>query len=290
MTAFTQTCPKTAPAGGPFRASSWLAVHPGAVTFGGAAAQTVELSGGNPDTAPAFDPIGGGGDACSSTQAASEPGTAAYTGFGGGGYTLLGRPTVTADIETAGANGQIAARLWDIDPPASRRSMTRGVYRLTDNQRGRVTFQLSGNGYRFEPGHAPRLQLLGRDAPAFRASNGSFSVKVSNLPSCCRSPRSPARCRASARRPPAAGAGRKRPRLKVRVRLSKRRVLRTPGRLILPKGVWRSAAAAGRSRSRSRRARRRSRRGGAFVRHKTCKFCSKVRFRHPRAASARRSG
>ena len=59
--------------------------------------------------------------------------------------------------------------------------VTRGIYRLLDNQSGRITFQLNGNGYRFEKGHVPRLELLGRDAPYYRASNGSFSVAVSKL-------------------------------------------------------------------------------------------------------------
>ena len=181
VTAFTQTCPKAAPAGGPFRRASWPALHPGAVTFGARAAQTVSSGGGDPSTAQAYDPITGGGDACKSTASATEPGTAEYTGFGGGGYTLMGRPTVTADIETTGANGQLVSRLWDVDPAGQQVLIARGVYRLADDQRGRVTFQLSGNGYRFAAGHAPRLQLLGRDAPYYRASNGSFSVKLSNV-------------------------------------------------------------------------------------------------------------
>ena len=278
--AYTQTCPKGQAAGGPYRAASWPELHPGAVTFGAAAAQTVSSGGGDPTTAQAFDPISGGGDACKSVAAASEAGTAAYTGFGGGRYTLLGRPTITADIETTGANGQIAARLWDISPEGAQTLVTRGVYRLTDNQRGRVTFQLSGNGYRFEPGHAPRLQLLGRDAPAFRASNGSFSAEVSNLRivlPVAEKPGSvpgvgapPARLQALAR---------KHPRLKVRNRLSKRRVLRTTGRLILPKGVTRKRGCRGQISIQVKARKKTISTRRAFVRHKTCKFSSKVRFR-----------
>jgi hypothetical protein len=109
--------------------------------------------------------------------------------------------------------------------------VTRAVYRLTDDQRGRVTFQLNGNGYRFAPGHAPRLQLLGRDAPAYRASNGSFSVKVS--------------------------------RLRVELPVAER-----------PGSVPGVGSAGGRKRTISTRR--------PFVRHKTCTFSSKVRFRHKR--------
>ena len=283
VTAFTQTCPKAAPAGGPLQAPSWPALHPGAVTFGARAAQTVSSGGGDPSTGQAHDPITGGGDACKSTASAIEPGTAEYTGFGGPSWTLMGRPTVTADIETTGANGQLVSRLWAVDHGGHQVLIARGVYRLADDQRGRVTFQLSGNGYRIPQGNAPRLQLLGRDAPYYRASNGSFSVKLSNvrvvLPVAERPGSLP-----GVGAPPAwlQALGRRHPRLSVRVRLSKRRVLRTRGRLILPRGVTRAAGCRGRvtiqvkARKRTISARR------AFVRHRTCRFSSKVRFHHRR--------
>jgi hypothetical protein len=281
VTAFTQTCPQAAPAGGPFTAASWPALHPGAVTFGARAAQTVSSSGGDPSTAQAYDPISGGGDACKSTASASEPGTAAYTGFRGGGYTLMGRPTVTADIETTGANGQLASRLWDVDAAGKQVLVARGVYRLTDNQRGSVTFQLSGDGYRFASGHAPRLELLGRDAPYYRASNGSFSVKVANLRVVLPVAERPGSVPGVGAPPPLLQAlGRRHPKLSVHLKLSKQRVLRTRGRLILPRGVSRAKGCRGRvsiqvkARKRTISTRRR------FVRHKTCAFASKVRFRH----------
>ncbi|MEO8688300.1 MAG: CocE/NonD family hydrolase [Solirubrobacteraceae bacterium] len=281
VTAYTQTCPKGAPAGGPLTAESWPALHPGAVSFGAGAAQTVDSAGGNPQTAQSFDPIAGGGDACRSTAAALEAGTATYTGSGGGRYTLMGRPTVSADIETTGANGQLASRLWDVGPSGTQVLVTRGVYRLTDNQRGRVTFQLSGNGYRFEPGHAPRLELLGRDAPAFRASNGSFSVKVSNLSVVLPVAERPGSV-PGVGAPPAQlqALGRRHPRLKVRNRLSRKRVLRTTGRLILPKGVSRKQGCRGRLSIQVKARKRTISTRRPFVRHKTCKFGSKVRFRH----------
>jgi hypothetical protein len=278
VTAFTQTCPQAAPAGGPFQAASWPALHPGAFAFGGAAAQTVESNGGNPGTSAALDPIGGGGDACRSLAAEKAAGTATYTGSGGGGYTLLGRPTVTADINTTGANGQLASRLWDVDSAGQQVLVTRGVYRLTDNQRGRVSFQLNGNGYRFAAGHAPRLELLGRDAPAFRASNGSFSVKVSKL----RIELPVAEQPGSVPGVGSATGGRERPRLSARARLSKRRVLRTRGRLILPRGVSRAAGCRGRVSIQVKARKRTISTRRAFVRHKTCRFSSKVRFRHKR--------
>ena len=43
------------------------------------------------------------------------------------------------------------------------------------------TFQLSANGWHFAAGHTPELELLGRDAPYLRPSNGRFSIAASNL-------------------------------------------------------------------------------------------------------------
>lgn len=180
--AFTQTCPKTTPDGGPYRASSWPAIHPGLVRFGSGAAQTVTSVGGNPATGAAFDPIAGTSDACKTVPVEQAAGTAVYTlGVTGSGFTLLGLPTVRATIATTGLYGQLDSRLWDVAPDGTQRLITRGAYRLLDNQRGPVTFQLHGNGYHFDAGHTVKLELLGRDAPYLRPSNGAFSVQVSGL-------------------------------------------------------------------------------------------------------------
>jgi predicted acyl esterase len=97
------------------------------------------------------------------------------------GFTLMGLPTITADVATAGNYGQIDARLWDVLPSGQQRLISRGVYRLTENQTGTITFQLHGNGYEFAKGDTVKLELLGRDAPYYRATNFPFSVEVSNL-------------------------------------------------------------------------------------------------------------
>ena len=62
------------------------------------------------------------------------------------------------------------------------RLVSRGAYRLTDNQSGQITFQLHGNGYAFAPGHTAKLVLMGKDAPYLRASNdAAFTVQLSNV-------------------------------------------------------------------------------------------------------------
>jgi hypothetical protein len=192
VTTFTQTCPQDAPAAGPFRASSWSAIHPGTVRFSGSTPQIVSSGGGNPATAAAVDPVAGGGDACRTVAEEKAPGTAVYVGPRSGGYTLMGLPKVTAEIRTTGLQGELNARLWDVDPDGRQRLISRGPYRLENNQSGRVTFQLYGNGYRFARGHRPKIELLGKDEGFMRPSNFPFSVEVLNaqieLPTLERAP------------------------------------------------------------------------------------------------------
>ena len=185
VVAYTQTCPKSAPAAGPYTAVTWAKLHPGAVTFGSAAVQRFTSVGGNPTVAVEFDPIKEdeleeGGNVCKEVAGETEPDTANYT-TASPGFTMLGQPTVTADVKTTGIFGEIAARLWDVQPGGEQRLISRGVYRLTEGQSGKITFQLHGNGYAFPACDTIKLELLGRDAPYYRASNGVFAVEASNV-------------------------------------------------------------------------------------------------------------
>jgi hypothetical protein len=180
VTAYTQTCPASAPAAGPYTAASWPALHPGTQQFGSAVPQTATSGGGNPSIAAAFDPIAGTTDACKTVTAETDPGTAVYT-MTSPGFTLMGLPTITATVNTVGPFGELTARLWDVLPDGTQRLISRGVYRLTGNQAGQVSFQLHGNGYQFAAGDTVKLETLGRDALYYRASNWTFSVQISNL-------------------------------------------------------------------------------------------------------------
>jgi hypothetical protein len=177
VSAFTQTCPITAPAGGPFTAPTWDDLATGTFTFGDAAAQTVTSDGGNPAVATGTDPILGA--ICAQFPAVDAPGTAVYT-RPSPGILLIGAPTITANIRTRGPFGQIVGRLWHVAPNGMQAMVTRGVYRLRRNQRGRITFQLEPNAYEFPAGHTVRLELVGSSSPTFRASNGTFTVTVKN--------------------------------------------------------------------------------------------------------------
>ncbi len=179
--AYTQTCPSGEPGGGPFTARNFALLTGGRpVTFGSSESQTFTSAGGNPAIAAEFDPIAGTSEACKSVTAETEPDTANYT-TESHGFTMLGLPTATATISTTGPYGQIDARLWDVMQNGEQRLISRGTYRLTENQSGTVTFQLHGNGYYFPAGDTVKLQLLGRDAPYYRANNTPFAVTVSKL-------------------------------------------------------------------------------------------------------------
>ena len=179
VTAYTQTCPQGAPGGGPFTAKRWSKLHPHTVTFGSAAGQLFTSAGGNPTISAEFDPIANT-DACKEVKAETEPNTANYT-MTSPGFTLMGLPTVTATVKTIGPFGELVSRLWDVLPSGEQRLISHSVYRLNENQEGTITFQLHGNGYEFPAGDTVKLQLLGRDTPYYRASNGTFAIEATNV-------------------------------------------------------------------------------------------------------------
>jgi hypothetical protein len=183
VTASTQTCPRDAPSEGPFVAPTFTSLARGEVRFAASDPQTLGQGGGDPGVGAAIDPVGGGGNACATTSAADQSGTATYRlpAATGAGYTLLGAPTILARLKVTGQPGvaQVAGRLWDVAPDGSSQTLVaRGVYRPSG---GEEVWQLHANGWRFAAGHVAKLELLGSDAPSSRPSNGSFSVEVERL-------------------------------------------------------------------------------------------------------------
>ena len=174
--AYTQTCP----AGGPgerFRAQNWERLHPRTATMRHRRPQRFGSGGGNPATATAIDPIGSAG-ACATVPAERAKGTAVVRRRFSRPFTMLGMPIVQGAIRTKGRGGFIAARLWDVHR-GKQLLVSRGVYRLRDNQRGHLLFQLFGSGWRFARGHVAKLELLGHDPNYLRTSNFRFSVRIS---------------------------------------------------------------------------------------------------------------
>jgi dienelactone hydrolase len=185
VTAGTQTCPKSAPSGPRYHASTWAALHPGEVDYRSKPAQTILSTAGDPTIAKAFDPVAGGG-ACATVPATDQGvGVATYRlpAATASGYTLLGSPTVIAHLKVTGRFAYIAARLLDVDPATNTETLVaRGVYRIDPKApNGLQVFQLNANGWHFAAGHVAKLELLGQDSPYLRPSNGAFSISVSKL-------------------------------------------------------------------------------------------------------------
>ncbi len=185
---FTQTCPGGAPSGGPFTAPTWAQIAPGEVRFRDATAKTIASTAGADSVSAPFNPVSGGG-ACATAAAADQADTATYRldAAPAGGYTMAGSATVIADIDSPGANNQLAARLLDVDPQTDTETLVaRQLYR-PDVGSGRQVFQLHPNGWKFAAGHVPKLELLPKDSdaglagPYGRPSDGQGSITVSNL-------------------------------------------------------------------------------------------------------------
>jgi dienelactone hydrolase len=171
-TAMVMTCPKSEPSGGPYSAATWAGLHPGEVDYSSKPAQTL-------------DPVTGD-NACATVPAADQgSGVATYrlAAATGSGYTLLGSPTVIANLNVTGLYPEIAARLWDVDKSTNTETLVaRGVYRLDPNAPdGLQVFQLHPGAWHFAAGHVAKLELLGQDAPYVRKSNGVFSISVTDL-------------------------------------------------------------------------------------------------------------
>lgn len=179
VTAYTATCPNSAPSAGPYTAQGMNALDPGAVRFSSAVSQTVD-SGGDPSIGRSLDSVVGSGP-CETFNATNWPGTAVYTSPVTQTFTMTGQPTMQLHVNTTGNYGQLDARLWDVAPDGQETYVTRGTYALTNNQQGTITWQLWGGGYTFHQGDTLRVELLAQDTPLERPSPNSFSVNVSNF-------------------------------------------------------------------------------------------------------------
>jgi predicted acyl esterase len=177
----TQTCGPDH-GDGPFMADTWDEISPGEVRFTSAAQQPI-ASPGSPLVGQAFDPISGGG-ACATADAADQPGVANYRlpAATGDGFTLMGSPTIVADVTALTENVQIAGRLLDVAPDGTETLVARGIYKpdygTTATQQ---VWQLHPNGWHFADGHVAKLELLQNDFPYGRFSNLETPVLIENL-------------------------------------------------------------------------------------------------------------
>jgi predicted acyl esterase len=187
VTAYTETCPDTAPSGGPYRANNWARIAKGEIRYESKPAKTIEPSAGDPAIAAKFNPVGG--EACNTADATDQPGTASYRlqPAPAGGYTLLGAATVIAKFTLPGDTSQVAARLLDVGPDGQETLVARGLWRPATGGPTKQVFQLHPNGWTFAAGHVPKLELLPADTdPGLtggygRASNDQQPVTVKQL-------------------------------------------------------------------------------------------------------------
>jgi fermentation-respiration switch protein FrsA (DUF1100 family) len=176
--ALTTTC--GGPSEGPFEAGGWEDLSPGEIRFASPGAKTILPLAGNPTIGKAFDPIAGEG-ACATASGADQLGAASYRlTVPAPGFTLLGSPTVIADLATTGTSSELAARLLDVSPDGKERLVARGLLRPGAGGSD-VVFQLHPQGYRFAGGHVVKLELLPSDAPYARPSNLQGPITVSGL-------------------------------------------------------------------------------------------------------------
>ena len=177
--ALTTTC--GGPSGGPYAADNWKNLAPGEIRLDGAAPQTVVPGAGNPTIGQSFDPIAGTG-ACATAPGTDQAGVATYRlpAAPAGGFTLIGSPTVIADIASPSPQSELAARLLDVTPGGTETLIARGLLRPGAGGAGTV-FQLHPQAFHFAAGDVAKLELLPSDAPYARPSNAQGPITISNL-------------------------------------------------------------------------------------------------------------
>jgi predicted acyl esterase len=188
--ALTQVCPSSLPSDGPYSAASWAGIAPGEVRYDFQPPQTIVPGAGSVQVASAFDPLAGA-SACATAPATDQAGTATFRSalVPGDGYTLMGSPTVIANVTSPGSDSEVAARLLDVDPATNNETLVaRGLWRpAISSTAARQVFQLHPNGYKFPGGHFVKLELLSQDATTTpdssygRPSNNQQSVTVKKV-------------------------------------------------------------------------------------------------------------
>jgi hypothetical protein len=187
----SQTCPNSAPSGGPFGSSNWATATLGEVRLEQPAALTAVAGAGSTVISGAFNPVTAGNNPCGVQSGADQGGVATYRlpTVTGSGYTLNGSPTVIADVTSGAANSQLAMRLLDVGPDGTETLVARGALRPNAGTTPQQVFQLHPNAWHFAAGHTPKLELLARDGRSggtpldsyLRVSNGQGNVTMANL-------------------------------------------------------------------------------------------------------------
>lgn len=196
--ATTTVCPanatETLPADEPgieYRAPSWRAMSPKLKVLGWGGGGTVS-SAATDGHAAASDPVGRDrqADKCHTVAAGNPgPGVVQYTSEPfGEPFTMMGMPQLNLkySVTFSGDEYWIAARVYDKDPGGQMTMVTRGVCKVnlaSHPDKLCESFQLFGNGWRFEKDHSVVVEVTQADTPFLRRQNepSNLSLSEANL-------------------------------------------------------------------------------------------------------------
>jgi dienelactone hydrolase len=192
VTAALQICPQNASAqyppdepGPTFTADTFHQLAPYRLHFELTGTQTTTNNAEPNPHASQADPITNiflNGSRCPFTSVPAGPGVAVYdTPALTGQVTMIGGTKVTVHYQASTATGvQLNARLYDLFPDGTQVLVDRGPYRV-ERATGPATFELHGNGWRFEPGHKLRLELAQDDALYLKASEVASTITINRV-------------------------------------------------------------------------------------------------------------
>ncbi len=193
VVAIGTTCPSKAASHPMLSAKSWTALQIAQLNFADVKAQVVTSSGGSSVVAASLNPAYSSAY-CQALSSAKEPGTAAYVVVpkSSKSKVIIGALRVHATLKVTGNYPELVGRLWDVNlSNGTRQLVEAGVYRPAVNQAAgtkktavgatKATFELSPNLWTLPAGHELDLELVGSTSPWFRASNGTFSIAVSQV-------------------------------------------------------------------------------------------------------------
>jgi predicted acyl esterase len=177
---FTQACGTTMESG-PFTAADWDALRPGEVRLKSGGTRRVRAGRGDAAFAKLEDPVVG--PPCRTTKAKRDRGAATFEfpRVRGNGFTLMGSPTIVAELTVSGKFAQLVGRLWDVGPDGMETLVTHAIYRPRTDNANPQPFQLHPNGWRFAARHRLKLELVGGSPPYGRHATGDWSVRVRGL-------------------------------------------------------------------------------------------------------------
>jgi hypothetical protein len=182
VTAITSFCPASASGSGKeIKAPNWASLEAGEVRLEGAAEQTILA----PGTAPtqAFTTA----NVCTTQAAGNNASAATYklAPAPAPGFTIAGASTVIGEFSTPAENGQVIARLYDVNEAAggTQQLIGRAIYRPISPGAGFVkqVFQLHPQAWTVAAGHVIKLELLAQDSTYARTSSTPRTIQVKNL-------------------------------------------------------------------------------------------------------------